>query len=76
MTLCNYNRVLLSKIDRFLGLTVFECNKLHTSSALSAIATTQNPRGWLKYNKKVYPPQKLGEEPRPAVSSICLSLYR
>ncbi|KAK9710708.1 Ribosomal protein L22p/L17e [Popillia japonica] len=66
MTLCNYNRVLLSKIDRFLGLTVFECNKLHTSSALSAIATTQNPRGWLKYNKKVYPPQKLGEEPRPA----------
>lgn len=28
----------------------------------------EGPPNWLTYNDKIYPPQKPGEEPRPAVS--------
>ena len=34
--------------------------------------SSEGPTHWLDYNKKVYPPQKPDEEPRPAVSYLSL----
>lgn len=48
-------------------------NQLHISSALCAKSNKNgNPVQFLNYNKKVFPPQTLDEEPRPAVIIIDL----
>lgn len=39
--------------------------QLHTSAVLSR--DDNAPHKFLAYNKKMYPPQEPGEEPRPAV---------
>ncbi|XP_018329980.1 39S ribosomal protein L22, mitochondrial [Agrilus planipennis] len=42
-------------------------NCLHTSALLSAWQKERrDPKGWLRYNKVIYPPQSLNEQPRPA----------
>lgn len=38
----------------------------HTSTQCLAWTKSDEPRAFMKYNKKVYPPQSLDEEPRPA----------
>lgn len=40
----------------------------HTSSPVLAWSKSEIPKNFLRYNKKVFPPQEIGEEPRPAVS--------
>lgn len=40
----------------------------HTSSPVSAWLNNKVPKKFLEYNNKIYPPQAIGEEPRPAVS--------
>ena len=46
---------------------------LSTSTILNGGVPT-NPTHWLEYNKKIFPPQKPGEEKRPAVSTYSLLL--
>ncbi|CAH0560844.1 unnamed protein product [Brassicogethes aeneus] len=41
-------------------------NSFHTSTPALAWKSDHSPKKWLTYNDKVYPPQKPGEEPRPA----------
>lgn len=40
----------------------------HSCSSNLAWSKPTTPTSFLEYNKKVYPPQEIGEEPRPAVS--------
>lgn len=48
-------------------------NQIHISSILCAKSNKNgNPVQFLTYNKKVFPPQTLDEEPRPAVIIIDL----
>lgn len=45
--------------------------KFHNSSVLKAWKNDdQEPKGFLEYNKKIYPPQSPDEPPRPAVSVL------
>lgn len=39
-----------------------------TSSSNSFGIKDMEPKKWLQYNEKIYPPQEAGEERRPAVS--------
>ncbi|XP_026765367.1 39S ribosomal protein L22, mitochondrial [Galleria mellonella] len=41
-------------------------NKFHTSTSSLAWTKSNVPKRFLEYNKKIYPPQENGEEPRPA----------
>lgn len=41
---------------------------MHSSPLSLAWAKDSQPKKWLQYNNKVYPPQTSDEEPRPAVS--------
>lgn len=41
---------------------------IHTSAPIAAWVKAKTPKRFLEYNKKVFPPQAIGEEPRPAVS--------
>lgn len=45
------------------------CN-LHLSSTFFDKEMDEVPKGFLKYNKTIFPPQKPGEERRPAVCHI------
>lgn len=48
-------------------------NAIHTTSVNNAKGKRQDdmaPKHWLTYNDVIYPPQKPGEAPRPAVSNI------
>lgn len=55
--------------------------KVHASSCFhtttSALAWTKStfPKRFLEYNKKIFPPQEIGEEPRPAVNTIYYILF-
>lgn len=40
----------------------------HSCTPNFAWAKPTTPRSFLEHNKKVFPPQQIGEEPRPAVS--------
>jgi len=53
-----------------LGPNLLQKLFFHNTPSLSAWkANRENgPTHFLEYNKKVYPPQQPGEEPRPAVS--------
>lgn len=46
---------------------------LHTSS-INAMAYEKpmGPQRWPSYNKRIFPPQSSGEEPRPAVRSLLI----
>lgn len=68
MALFKY-KVLLPKVDTVFSAAVIEVNKFHTCSQLLVYQTHRAPKGWLQYNKKIYPPQNPNENPRPAVSS-------
>lgn len=48
------------------------CLKLHTSAVLQNESDEEKkgPRGFLKYNKKIYPPQTENEKPRLAVNKL------
>ncbi|CAG9091926.1 unnamed protein product [Plutella xylostella] len=41
-------------------------NNVHTSSALAAWTKPTLPKSFISHNNKIYPPQGLDEEPRPA----------
>ncbi|KOB64377.1 Ribosomal protein L22, partial [Operophtera brumata] len=41
-------------------------HSLHTCSANLAWSKPNQPKSFLEYNRKVYPPQEIDEEPRPA----------
>lgn len=43
-------------------------NNFHTAAPALAWSKSEVPAGFLKHNKKIYPPQEIGEEPRAAVS--------
>lgn len=43
-------------------------NNIHSSAIVEAWSKSTVPTKFIGYNKKVYPPQENGEEPRPAVS--------
>lgn len=43
-------------------------SNLHTNGPQLAWAKSDLPKTFVNFNKKVYPPQEIGEEPRPAVS--------
>jgi hypothetical protein len=45
---------------------------IHTSSPLDAFMSFSEPKKWLKYNEKIYPPQAPEEERRPAVSKVVM----
>lgn len=45
---------------------------IHTSLPLKAFLNSAEPKKWLKYNEKIYPPQAPEEERRPAVSESVL----
>lgn len=51
--------------------------QIHTSRTLCQGDDDKDRSKWARYNEKIYPPQKPGEEPRPAVSflmqPICMS---
>jgi len=55
--------------------TLGQCQSIHTVSALNGKHNTypSEPKAWPKYNDIIYPPQKEGEPPRPAVSYLCFS---
>lgn len=45
--------------------------KIHTSISTQAWKPSdEEPKKFLEYNKKIYPPQSPDEEPRPAVSCL------
>lgn len=52
--------------------TIVSAKQIHTSAALC------DPKHFLTYNKKVYPPQEPDETPRPAVSigTVIFALIR
>jgi len=61
-----------TRLSRFLPLlqnltplVTSQVSKIHTSNVLNT-EVPRGPRKFLKYNEKVYPPQAIGEEPRPA----------
>ncbi|XP_050342146.1 39S ribosomal protein L22, mitochondrial [Nymphalis io] len=41
-------------------------SNLHTTGPQQAWAKSDLPKSFLTFNKKIYPPQQIGEEPRPA----------
>lgn len=47
-----------------------QINSFHTSALALAWTKSTLPNKFLENNNKVFPPQELGEEPRPAVSII------
>ena len=47
-------------------------NNLHTTGPQLAWAKSTLPKTFISNNKKIYPPQEIGEEPRPAVRIINL----
>lgn len=49
-------------------------NNLHTTGPELAWAKQNLPKTFISNNKKIYPPQEIGEEPRPAVSIKIWSL--
>lgn len=53
-----------------LALKVHISSSFHTTTPALAWAKTTLPKRFLEYNRKIYPPQEIGEEPRPAVSTI------
>lgn len=40
----------------------------HTSAVNAGFSEQKQPRNFLRYNKKIFPPQQPNEEPRPAVN--------
>lgn len=44
-------------------------NSLHTTIPSPAWTKSELPRNFLRYNKKIYPPGEINEEPRKAVSN-------
>ncbi|XP_013185645.2 large ribosomal subunit protein uL22m [Amyelois transitella] len=38
----------------------------HTSASTMAWSKSKLPKSFIEHNKKIYPPQEIGEEPRPA----------
>lgn len=47
-------------------------NNLHTTGSHLAWAKSTLPKTFINNNKKIYPPQEIGEDPRPAVSKILI----
>lgn len=52
-----------------LTLRLHSINSFHTTTPALAWTKSTLPNRFLKYNTKIYPPQEIGEEPRPAVST-------
>lgn len=48
------------------GLKTNQITNIHTSSAVSAWSKSNLPKNFIRYNKVVYPPQAINDEPRPA----------
>ncbi|XP_063374705.1 large ribosomal subunit protein uL22m [Cydia amplana] len=48
------------------GLKTIQINSIHTSAPSLAWTKSTLPKNFLSHNKKVYPPQEIGEERRPA----------
>lgn len=46
-------------------------SSFHTTIPALAWTKSTTPKRFLDYNKKIYPPQEITEEPRPAVNIIC-----
>lgn len=57
----------LTKTSPFFAVRI---SKIHCAGILNAWNRNDeiDPKKWLEYNKQIFPPQKPGEEPRPAVS--------
>ncbi|XP_046978572.1 39S ribosomal protein L22, mitochondrial [Vanessa cardui] len=51
------------KVELFFNLLK---SNLHTTGPQQAWAKSDLPKTFLTFNKKIYPPQEIGEEPRPA----------
>ncbi|CAK1578307.1 unnamed protein product [Parnassius mnemosyne] len=49
-----------------IGLKTNQILGLHTNATLSAWVKAKTPKKFLEYNKKIFPPQAIGDEPRPA----------
>lgn len=85
-TLCSLSRRYIQFVQFvrmnhiFKNLTTFTL-KVHASSSFHtttpALAWTKStlPKRFLEYNKKTFPPQGIGEEPRPAVNTICYIFF-
>lgn len=43
---------------------------VHLDTTLLGYEKSVGPKKWITYNNKIYPPQTLNEEPRPAVSDF------
>lgn len=57
----------------FLQPFFFSYEKLSSSGITCAKSPNETSTGkWLSYNEKMYEPQKLDEEPRPAVRLFCV----
>ncbi|KPI91260.1 39S ribosomal protein L22, mitochondrial [Papilio xuthus] len=48
------------------GLTPNHVHGIHTSAPIAAWVQAKTPQSFLKHNRKIFPPQAIGEEPRPA----------
>lgn len=58
----------MNQLFKQLCLASFRINtshNLHTSAPAKAWTKSDLPKSFLKYNKKIYPPQDPSEEPRP-----------
>lgn len=53
---------------RSVALNKIHKSYVHLDSTLLGYEKNDGPRKFLTYNNKIYPPQTLNEEPRPAVS--------
>ncbi|KAK4886400.1 hypothetical protein RN001_002671 [Aquatica leii] len=57
----------MTLFNKVMQCSLQQINKLHTTSTVAAwTAKYKDPSKWLQLNKKVYPPQQLHEERRPA----------
>ncbi|XP_045763741.1 39S ribosomal protein L22, mitochondrial [Maniola jurtina] len=59
----------MNRIKNSLFAVTVQCNlknNLHTSARDFAWTKSKLPKEFLQFNKKIYPPQEIGESPRPA----------
>lgn len=61
---------IFKKICHAVSCNHFTNNSIHTTAIVGAWSKPNAPTKFIGYNKKVYPPQENGEEPRPAVSIL------
>lgn len=65
---------ILNKLATF-SLKIRASSSFHTTTPAVAWTKSTLPKRFLEHNRQIYPPQEIGEEPRPAVNIIFLLFF-